>query len=104
MKTITFMILFWIPLMGISGLEGGPYLIYDCQEKHWECVAEISFEQCLHKRQEDFFSESYFHRCAPLGPFPTKKSCFQRQLFLTSQNYGTRFCLKDVWKAKAVEF
>jgi hypothetical protein len=84
--------------------QAGAYLIYDCQEKHWVCVLQDDFKTCEEKRAKDNLSESYLHTCAPIGEFPNKKSCFQRQLFLTTHNYGARFCVKDYWKAKALEY
>lgn len=82
----------------------GPYLIYDCEEKHWVCVMEDDFKECQKKRDEDKNNKKEILGCAPLGSFPTKKSCFQRQLFLTGQNHGTRFCISDEWKEKDVKF
>lgn len=82
--------------------EAGPFLIYDCEEKHWVCVKKSYFNECEEKRDKDFFSESYYHSCAPIGEFPTKRSCFQRQLFMTSQNHGQRFCVKEIWKTKNI--
>lgn len=84
--------------------EAGPYLIYDCQEKHWVCVMESFYKECEEKRTRDLAStNNVYHSCAPIGLFPTKKSCFQRQLFMTTHNHGKRFCVKDGWKSKAVE-
>src|SRR5690606_37873614 len=78
--------------------EAGKYLIYDCASKHWACVGETYYKECQDKRRSDQAIESYYHSCAPLGVFPTKKSCFQRQLFLVTHNHGYRFCIKDGWK------
>lgn len=83
--------------------EAGPFLIYDCEEKHWTCVMEPYFKECEEKRTRDLASKEITHSCAPIGKFPTKKSCFQRQLFLTTHNHGTRFCLKDNWKEKEMD-
>lgn len=80
--------------------EAGPYLIYDCQEGHWVCVLEEYYKECETKRARDLASAGVKHSCAPIGIFPTKKSCFQRQLFLTTHNQGNRFCIKDSWKQK----
>ncbi len=81
--------------------ESGPYLIYDCLEKHWVCVLENYFTRCEEQRGKDLsYSEGPAHSCAPIGKFPNKISCFQRQLFLTTHNYGDRFCIKDNWKQK----
>lgn len=81
--------------------DAGPFLIYDCKEKHWVCVMEDFYKECGEKRTRDLAStEETTHSCAPVGEFPTKKSCFQRQLFMTTHNHGDRFCIKDDWKQK----
>jgi hypothetical protein len=83
--------------------EAGPFLIYDCKEKHWVCVMEPFYKECQNQRLKDENEKSVEHSCAPISEFPTKKSCFQRQLFLTSQHHGNRFCIKDQWKQKNVK-
>ena len=85
-------------------LDAGRYLIYDCQEKHWVCVLESYYKDCELRRSMDAKSDSVHHSCAPVGALPSKKSCFQRVLYLTSQHVGTRFCVKDQWKKKSVKF
>lgn len=81
----------------------GPYLMYDCKEGHWVCVLESYYQECQEKRGRELASSSETHSCAPIGVFPTKKSCFQRQLYMTSHNYGKRFCMKDSWKQKNLD-
>ena len=83
--------------------EAGPYLIYNCEKKHWVCVLKPYFQECQEKRAEEEKSSGVYHSCAPIGEFPTKKSCFQRTLFMTGHNYGDRFCVKNEWKEKGVE-
>lgn len=82
--------------------EAGPFLIYDCQEKHWVCVTAPYFKECEERRLKDGVRSGTYHSCAAVGEFPTKKSCFQRQLFMTTHQHGSRFCIKDEWKNKAV--
>lgn len=119
MKWITFIALFCVSTLafsqekGVAGFdprtdiiadnyEAGPYLIYDCKEKHWVCVMDEYYKECQEKRTRDLAStDSTKHSCAPIGQFPTKKSCFQRQLFMTTHNHGDRFCIKDEWKLKS---
>jgi hypothetical protein len=84
--------------------EAGAYLIYDCQERHWTCVTEPFYQICQEERSRDVAAEGVYHSCAPIGALPTKKSCFQRQLFMLSQNHGQRFCVRDEWKTKAVKY
>lgn len=84
--------------------EAGPYLIYDCEERHWTCVLESYYKECEEKRAQDIHDKKVKLRCAPVGVLPTKKSCFQRQLFLTGQNQGIRFCIGEDWKQKEISF
>ncbi|MGE3610934.1 MAG: hypothetical protein AB7I27_15190 [Bacteriovoracaceae bacterium] len=83
--------------------DAGAYLIYDCEEKHWTCVLESHFNLCEEDRKEDLENKKKDLRCAPIGAFPNKRSCFQRQLYMVSNNFGDRFCLNDSWKEKEIE-
>jgi hypothetical protein len=78
--------------------QTGPYLIYDCVEKHWTCVVQENFQECQDKRVEDLKIIQKNLRCAPFEKLSSKKSCLQRQLYLVGQNMGTRFCLHDKWR------
>lgn len=84
--------------------EAGPYLIYDCQAKHYVCVLENYYKDCETLRAQNIHERKLDLGCAPLGMLPNKKSCFQKQLFLVSQNHGTRFCIGEEWKQKEIEF
>jgi hypothetical protein len=82
--------------------EAGEFLIYDCEDQHWTCVRESFFKDCQSIREEDSLNKKVFSRCAPVGEFPTKKSCFQRQLFMVSHNHGASFCHLGEWQAKEI--
>lgn len=84
--------------------EAGPFLIYDCVQNHWTCVLESYYKECEKKRSEDLHFKKERMSCAPVGELPNKKSCFQRQLFLVSQNVGYRFCIGPVWQQKEIKF
>lgn len=84
--------------------EAGPYLIYDCVEKHWTCVLEPYYEECKEKRAQAMHEKKLNLGCAPIGILPNKKSCFQKQLLMVSQNHGHRFCLGNDWKQKEMDF
>jgi hypothetical protein len=84
--------------------EAGPYLIYDCSEGHWVCVLKEYYEQCQVSRNDELVRKQKELSCAPIGEFPNKKSCFQRQLYMTGQGFGTRFCLSDEWKKKEITY
>jgi hypothetical protein len=84
--------------------EGGPFLIYDCVDKHWVCVLESYYMACEKQRREDIDNKKQLLSCAPLGTYLNKKSCYQRQLYMVGQNYETRFCLHPDMKQKELKF
>lgn len=84
--------------------EAGAFLIYDCVEKHWVCVLESYFKECQEKRVQNILENKPTLDCAALGEFPVKKSCFQRQLYMTTHNHGTRFCENPEWKENLLKF
>ena len=84
--------------------EAGPFLIYDCEEGHWVCVLASYYQDCLDKRKKDLVGNQLKNSCIPLEELPTKKSCFQKQLFLTAQNHSTRFCMNDKWSERDLPF
>jgi len=81
----------------------GAFLIYDCEEKHWVCVLKEDYKECDEKREKSKKLREKHLPCAPIGEFPTKRSCFQRQLYLTGQAHGSRFCLLDELKKEELE-
>ena len=83
--------------------EAGAFLIFNCEKKHWVCVLETHYKDCQDKRLEEVKKGGVTHSCAPIGQFPSKKSCFQRVLYMTSHNYGDRFCVKTEWKEKGFD-
>ena len=83
--------------------EAGPYLIYDCHENHFICVLEAYSKECRLKRRQDLAERKHHVSCAPITQLPNKKSCFQLQLMMTSQNQGTRFCVGHYWKQKLID-
>lgn len=84
--------------------EAGPYLMYDCQQKHFVCVLENYYKECQEKRDKDIHEKKLHLSCAPIEQMPNKKSCFQKQLFFVSQNHGTKFCVGESWKQKEIDF
>ena len=84
--------------------EAGPYLIYDCQKETFVCVLESYYKECLEKRAKAQHFKELKVVCAGVEELPNKKSCFQRQLFMVSQNMGNRFCIGTDWKEKEMDF
>lgn len=65
---------------------------------------ESYYQECQAKRDLDNHEKKERIRCAPIGNFPNKKSCFQRQLFMVSQNFGSKVCVGETWKEKEIEY
>lgn len=84
--------------------DAGPFLIYDCEDKHFVCVMAEYNKDCEEKRAQAAHEKKLDMGCAPIAELPNKKSCFQQQLFLISQNHGTRFCTGPDWKTKEIQF
>lgn len=83
--------------------EAGPYLIYNCKEKHFVCVMEANYKECEAERAQDNLEKKLDLSCAPISKMLNKKSCFQQQLFFVSQNQGTKFCVGESWKQKEID-
>lgn len=81
----------------------GAFLIYDCEEGHFVCVYPEDYKACESKRAEAIKKKEKNLPCAPIGEFPTKRSCFQRDLYLAGQAHGRRFCLLDQLKKEELE-
>jgi len=84
--------------------DAGPFLIYNCKDQHYVCVMADSNKDCEDQRAQAIHEKKLEMDCAPVAEFPNKKSCFQQQLFLVSQNHGTRFCIGPDWKTKEIKF
>lgn len=84
--------------------EAGPYLIYDCDQKHYVCVLESYFKECEEKHQKDLDLNKKNVSCTPISVHLNKKSCFQKQLLVVSRNHGTRACIARDWKQKEIDF
>ena len=103
-KTLTFLGVLAFTALASAQVEDASdvqnYLIYNCEGKHWDCVVRSESESCETQRKEDLEAKKKILGCAAIGSFPTKYSCYQRQLFLVSQNYSPRVCLADEWKQR----
>jgi hypothetical protein len=83
--------------------EAGPYLIYDCQARHWACVIREQFDECVAQREQDTFEFKMHLSCGHFEEFPDYLSCSKRQLFMISNNYSNRFCWPQPWREKSID-
>jgi hypothetical protein len=100
-----FLVLFGFLLFGENVFaDDGDHLIYRCDEGHWECVNEAEFRNCRESRDKEIKEEKKDLSCAEFEHHPSLKGCEQRILFLTTHNFGTRFCLNDSFRKKSLSF
>ena len=53
----------------------GRYFIYDCDDKHFACVDEVSMQNCQLDRKVALRERKYRLPCAPLRSFAEEKDC-----------------------------
>ena len=82
--------------------EAGAHLIFDCEDDHWACVLAEDSVTCEEKRELALRNGERDLPCAHLGQMPSKRSCFQKSLYLTGQAHGKRFCLSDARKKEVI--
>lgn len=70
----------------------GPYLIYDCKDKHWVCAGKAEFNYCQESRDFQIKERSESLGCVPVRSFNTEIDCNSSQKKLTSRAVATRFC------------
>ena len=84
--------------------ETRDHLIYRCDELHWECVEPLDYKTCKETRDQEVLVGVKNLSCAEFEKFPSARGCEQRVLYLTTHNFGTRFCMNDVFKEKELIF
>lgn len=101
MRWIFFFLFLYVDEAFSQSLE---HLIYRCDELHWECVNALEFKNCSETRIQEIGAHKRDLSCADFERFPSQRGCEQRVLFLTTHNFGTRFCLNDSVKEKELLF
>lgn len=72
--------------------KGGPYLIYDCERKHYACVDVDGHELCKTARQKSIDEKAKEYACAPLKMFDEKTKCVLKNYEVMERNAWKRFC------------
>lgn len=88
-------LVFWHSL---SLAQTRDHLVYRCEDLHWECVSKAEYKLCREARNEDILKNLKSLSCAEFDQFPSVRGCEQRILYLTTHNFGTRFCLHPAIK------
>ena len=71
----------------------GPYLLYDCVDKHWVCTDEREMQSCEKSRQESLLERDQYFSCAYIEKFKNSKICIEKQKWLTTFAVDIIFCL-----------
>ena len=72
--------------------RSGEYLIYDCNNRHFVCADEISFNECREKRNFAIDKRFFLLPCAPLKKFEHYEVCVETQYSKTYQMGNRDFC------------
>ena len=55
----------------------GPYLIYQCQNKHFACISKFNYESCVERRETAIRLKMRTLPCAPLRVFENVDECLK---------------------------
>ena len=81
-----------------NNYQRGPYLVYDCSEKHWVCTGDSEFKRCKRIREKAIKDNKKNLPCGMIKGFKSERQCHQFQLKLTSRNDYSRFCFHDEYR------
>lgn len=71
----------------------GPYLVYDCNTRHWVCTRELEYNRCRIQRKEALLDFEDVLPCATFDIFDKRQDCWQRQQELTDVAKYEQFCM-----------
>lgn len=83
----------------------GPHLIYDCEDKHWVCVAPEEKKECEDLREKRRLDKQRQLKCTSFKSFDDKKSCFKfQQTMVTSATDPAWTCTASNWRFQNIKF
>jgi hypothetical protein len=71
----------------------GPYLVYDCQSRHWVCTGKNEVERCKNAREFSIVENEVNLPCAVIKVFEDEKSCQKKQQIVIDGALENRFCM-----------
>jgi hypothetical protein len=77
-----------------SKYRSGSYLIYDCEDNHFACVNNESFDRCTEKREIDKKENLNKYRCTPIKNFSNKEECLKENYKIQQKAILKKFCYK----------
>ena len=75
--------------------RGGSNLIYDCINKYYACVNEISSDRCHEERAKAIENKLDKYPCAVLKSFAKKEDCLRKNYEVLNANTVKKFCYLD---------
>lgn len=73
-------------------LFSGNFLIYNCTDKFYACVNDISNDDCTQKRKVAISEGKKVYPCAPIKKFNSYLECSEYNLKIINDVIPTRFC------------
>ena len=82
----------------------GPYLLYDCRDKHWACVGKSEFNFCKESRDFQIKERRDKLGCVPVRTFNSEEECNLSQRGIINRSISSRFCVHpDIQEATRLE-
>ncbi len=83
----------------------GPHLIYDCEDKHWVCVADYEKKVCDESREKITLEKKRDLKCTYFKSFKDKKECFNYQLSVITNAVDPAWtCTVPNWRFQDIKF
>ncbi len=82
----------------------GSSLVYDCEDKHWVCVAPSDYANCSRQRESELKQQKHILGCVPADIFSSKKDCQQAAKRLVGQGIYPRVCIHPVERPRFIGF
>lgn len=70
----------------------GPYLIYNCEEKHYVCVEKENYRECHIKRDFALKMKLISMPCAPIKKYEDVAKCTLQHKALINKSHFKGFC------------
>lgn len=70
----------------------GPYLVYDCQDKHWVCTDKEAVESCNAARKRALERKGITMPCFVVKEYKKYKGCLKSNKKMINQIGDTKYC------------
>lgn len=84
--------------------QRGPFLVYDCVNKHWVCTASNEFKRCEGGRVKAIEDKKAKMPCVPVKDFKTEASCITQQKYVTNSGMSSVSCIHPEIKLRKMAY